>query len=204
MTQRAVADLAYRWEPSVGRWRERATGRFVPPATVRNGLEGVIEATEVRMVGLTERLLAHTISLRDWQLGMAGLAKQLHLVSALAAGGDSLTPQQRGLLGSQVKRQYQFIDQMAQEIASGKQKLDGTLRTRTRQYAQAGRGTWEAIRGQGERELGRKEERNILHRADHCAECVALTARGWVPIGTLPAIGSRQCRGNDRCTKEYR
>lgn len=51
--------------------------------------------------------------------------------------------------------------------------------------------------------LGYAWERNILGDAEHCAECVEATLRGWVPIGTLPRIGARLCMVNCRCTMRF-
>ena len=49
------------------------------------------------------------------------------------------------------------------------------------------------------------EEIRELGSADHCDQCIALAALGWVPFGTLPPIGSdTYCGENCQCTKRVR
>jgi hypothetical protein len=48
------------------------------------------------------------------------------------------------------------------------------------------------------------EERLVLGDAEHCQGCIDDNARGFVPIGTLAPIGSRECRQNCRCHFSYR
>ena len=45
------------------------------------------------------------------------------------------------------------------------------------------------------------EERRFLGGAEHCDDCLALAAEGWVEVGTLPPIGQGTVCGNYcRCT----
>jgi len=40
-----------------------------------------------------------------------------------------------------------------------------------------------------------------LGAAEHCPDCLALAAQGWVPVGTLPPIGTEtQCGDSCKCT----
>ncbi len=49
------------------------------------------------------------------------------------------------------------------------------------------------------------EEIRELGSADHCDQCVALAALGWVPFGSLPAIGTDTwCGDNCHCTIKVR
>lgn len=48
------------------------------------------------------------------------------------------------------------------------------------------------------------EEHLVLGDAEHCEQCLADNARGFVPIGTLGPIGSRECRTNCACRFVYR
>lgn len=47
-------------------------------------------------------------------------------------------------------------------------------------------------------------ERNILGPGEHCPECVALTALGWRPQGSMPRPGRRLCKKNCKCKIELR
>lgn len=48
------------------------------------------------------------------------------------------------------------------------------------------------------------QEHLELADVEHCDECIADNARGFVPIGTLRPIGSRTCRQNCACKFLYR
>jgi hypothetical protein len=50
------------------------------------------------------------------------------------------------------------------------------------------------------------EERRILEEdAKHCRQCPEYSERGWVPVGTLPAIGKDcDCTGQCRCHFVFR
>lgn len=87
--------------------------------------------------------------------------------------------------------------------------LAGRIIARAKQYAQAARGTYEAVRGRVAELAGYDEEMRVLHGSDHCSTsgtipgCPSLSGR-WVPIGTLPRIGRAVCRSNCRCTFRFR
>lgn len=50
-----------------------------------------------------------------------------------------------------------------------------------------------------------KVERLIMGvpKTEHCDECPADAAKGWVPIGTLKPIGARQCENHCLCHYQY-
>ena len=118
-------------------------------------------------------------------------------------GRDAMTPERWGLVGSLVRQQYAYARRFADDVAAGRQRQNGTMDARARLYGQAGRATYELIRRRESAGAGFGYERNVLHAADHCAQCVAEAGRGWVPIGTLTPVGQRTCRTQCRCTLAY-
>lgn len=114
-----------------------------------------------------------------------------------------MSPADYGRLGPRLKEQYKYLGKFAKEIEKGL-PLDGRFMQRMKLYSQSGRVSFDAIQRAEMIKRGMREERNILHKADHCRDCLEETAKGWVPIGTLTLIGHRQCRSNDRCSKEFR
>lgn len=49
------------------------------------------------------------------------------------------------------------------------------------------------------------QEHRVLGIAEHCEDCVTYSAMGWMPVGSLPAIGDQSaCRQNCYCYFEYR
>ena len=86
--------------------------------------------------------------------------------------------------------------------------LAGRIIARAKQYAQAARGTYEAVRGRVAELAGYDEEMRVLHGSDHCDEsdrpgCPQLAGH-WAPIGTLPRIGAATCRRHCRCSFRFR
>jgi hypothetical protein len=182
-----VADL--RWNDQAGRFTDSA-GRFVSEARVRVVVDAVADQASARMAAASE---------------MQNTIKVSHLAaSVLAHGGESqMSFSHYGSAGRAIRDQYQYLKGMAADIAAGRQPLNGGLTARARQYGQAARVAFEREYGRDQQGRGYQFERNVLGAADHCALCPELTARGWVPIGSLPPVGSRPCRAQDRCSIRY-
>lgn len=184
------------------------TGRFVSNAAVRDSLEQVIEQGAINMRYLSEQLVNGEISLANWQRGMMEQIKLSHNAGgALANGGwAQMSQSDWGFAGSKIKKQYEFLDKFANQIANGKQELNGQVIFRADLYGQAPRGTYEAQRQRLEVANGMEEERRILEVSDgaNCAGCLEQAGLGWQPIGTLGMIGSQECNNNCRCEFTYR
>lgn len=193
--------VSIRYDVSAGRYRG-ANGRFLADSTVRDLVDAVADVASDRMAALSQQLLDGSLSLADWQTAMMSEIKLAHLSTGVMASGgfEQMSPARYGFLGRTIRDEYAFLRDFAQQIQSGAQTLDGRLVARARQYGQASRVTFETVRARDDRNRGLTEERNVLHPARHCDECRALSAMGWVPIGTLPPIGSRECMASDRCT----
>jgi hypothetical protein len=107
-------------------------------------------------------------------------------------------------VGAIVRFHYGRLQRFAEQISQGL-PLDGRALARVRMYAHAGRQTYHAIETQVVFAAGFTEELNVLHpTAEHCAQCVELAAKGYVPLGTHPRIGTRTCLTADQCHMEYR
>lgn len=195
----------YRWNETAGQYIN-AAGRFVPRAEVRLALDGFLEGATNEARALAEQLRAGQVSLAEWQTAMMRQVKQVHLAAAAAEQGGwaQLTQADYGRVGQVVRAQYGYLDDFAGEIASGRQRLDGTLARRAQLYTQAGRGTFHQFERLSMLAQGVGQERRRLAPADHCQDCVEYAAQGWQAIGSLPPIGDSQCRQNCLCTFEYR
>lgn len=183
-----------------------ARGRFLSAREVREALDTALQAGTGRTRDLAVALRERRISLADWHVGMMRELKTAHLYGAAAARGgwQNMTPADYGRVGQQVRKQYEYLRGFGADILSGKQPLDGTLLSRAELYGQSGRVTYHAVEQREMVVRGRTEERNVRHPADSCPGCLAETARGWVAVGSLRPVGSRDCRTRDRCTIEYR
>lgn len=160
------------------------------------------------IAALADQLRARQLSLTEWERRMRVEVKSIHLYSAMAAKGGraQLTAQDFGRIGAAVKRQYRYLSRFANEIATGQQPLDGRAVRRSKMYAQAGRGSYEATRERLLASKGFDLERNVLNpAAEHCVgdnSCDEQTKLGWVKRGTLVKINARRCLTECHCQIE--
>jgi hypothetical protein len=196
----------YLWNERAAQYTNRKTGRFVSRQAIRDQLDKVIDASSQVMRAISQQLRDGDIGLAEWQIQMMQQIKTTHLAGgAMQRGGwQQMTQADFGRVGQIVRNEYAFLRDFAEQIASGEQKLDGTLTRRAGLYGQQGRPTYLAFWDSTAAQRGFDEERSILNPAEHCTECVSEAAKGFQPIGQMIPIGSRICRSNDRCDKEFR
>lgn len=196
----------YVWDERGRRYRSAATGRFVAWQQVRGELDSVVKAAAGDMRLVSESLQAGRISLAEWQTQMMKLTKITHSAAGMFSKGGWAQMSQAGWgrVGGIVKREYEFLRNFAKDIASGKQKLDGTFLRRAMLYGNQGRPTYYRFTNATMQDRGFDEERSRLNPADHCSECVDQDALGWQPIGRMVPIGRRICQSNCQCSVEYR
>lgn len=202
------------WDPVTARYRDRKTGRFLARATVREILDDVLERAGASVMALTQDLRAGRITLSAWQVHMADQVKSAAITQvALAKGGfDQLTQADYGRIGRWLGQglgkspgQYHLLRNFAQQVANGKQPLDGRAIVRSRMYMQAPRTLYHEAEREGMAVRGFDEERNVLESgASHCEGCLTEDGRGWVPVGELVRVGQRDCLANDKCRIDYR
>jgi hypothetical protein len=198
----------YGWNPFANRYVNLDTGRFVSSTAVRNALEDVMEVSAINMNTLSQQLVNGEVSLADWQRGMMQQVKLSHTAAAASANGGfaQMTQSDWGFAGSLIRKQYDYLNNFAGQIANGEQGLNGQVIVRADLYGQAARGTFEAQRQRLEVSNGMEEERRILEIKDgaNCEGCIEQAELGWQPIGTLDPIGAEECLTNCRCEFEYR
>jgi uncharacterized heparinase superfamily protein len=103
-----------------------------------------------------------------------------------------------------IRVQLDYLRRFADQIRTGVQRLDGTLRRRAELYVLSARPVYESVRLKVDTELGKSEERNILSDSEHCDGCQAEADREWVGIGELVPIGERDCLSRCNCRIERR
>ena len=198
--------MPYRWEPSTGasgRYRDER-GRFVASSTVRRELDRYLDNSDPAKA-LAEALRGRQVSLADWEVAMRRHVKNTHLNAiALERGGwANMTPADYGRAGQIIREQYGYLKGFAADIASGKQRLDGTLGVRAKLYTQAGRESFYRSK-QANLAAGVDMVRSVRHARDSCVECVSLDGK-WFRVGdpTYKLPGQRICTKNCRCSEEY-
>lgn len=203
MASRRIPGLTeYVFDIPSDRYREVSTGRYVAWSQVRQQIDKVLDSRSSVMQGLTRDLSNGKISLETWLRSMAQEIKTSHLLASIAANGgiERMTFADYGKVGAQIKKQYKYLRNFGKQIESGDQKLDGRAVVRSGLYAQSARGEYEQIR----RHHHGGEERRVLHARESCNDCISYAARGWQPVGSLPAIGESECGVHCRCTFEFR
>jgi hypothetical protein len=195
--------MAYTWDGRRGRYLD--DGDLVPADAVRAALRTVVTDSADRLAVLAERFRDGRLDVIAWREAVRQELRTSYGVAAsLAQGGvRQMGPSERGVLSGVLREQYGWLDQFALDATTGRvdPQSDAFL-ARARLYAGQAHQTYEVFARRGAEGRGHTQERNVLGTADHCAECQALTARGWVPLGSLPLPGSRTCLGNCACTLE--
>ena len=207
-----MPDFAYVWDGRLrggaGGYRNAQTGRIVGNMEARDVLDKTIQAAKgSESTRLMELLRGGNISLADWQVGMRDVIKNTHISAMLAQRGgvQNVTQSDYGRVGQIIREQYKFLDNFAQEIASGKQPLDGRALFRAQMYQDAGIDTFETFSTIYHGAAGFDQERSVLDpQARHCKDCIDQDAKGWQTTGNMIPIGKRQCNVNDRCTHLFR
>jgi hypothetical protein len=182
---------------------------IVPSKVVRGALDVALDSAAEDVADITTSLRDGDIRLQRWQREMMNHIKNANMNAAsLAKGGyGQMGPEDWGRVGGRVQREYEYLRDFAEQIDEGNVPLDGRAVNRAKMYVQGSRQTYHRTERLEMQKRGYNQEKNILGVAEHCPECVALTTRGdegWVPIGTLPEIGTRQCLGNCKCQIIYR
>jgi hypothetical protein len=166
--------MPYRWEPNAGasgRYRDER-GRFVASSTVRRELDRYLDTADPAKA-LAEALRGRQLSVADWEVAMRRHVKNTHLNAiALERGGwANMTPADYGRAGQIIREQYGYLRGFANDIASGKQRLDGTLGVRAKLYTGAGRSTFYASK-RANRRPEVTHVRSIRSARDSCVQCV--------------------------------
>lgn len=196
------------WDTRSARYKDPATGQFVGRQAVKDAVEQVIDGARQELQSHTRRLAAGVVDLPTWQVECAQTLRALHLASAVIGKGGraQMTPADYGRIGARTKDQYGFLARFAGEIHSGAVDLanEPLALRRIGLYADAAHATYEqSSRDSAATSAILTWERNVLGSADHCVECLAATASGRVPIGTLPLPGQRICKQGCKCHLVY-
>lgn len=190
----------FRWNEAAQRYIDQ-NGNFVSQERIRGELDLVMDGISVLMGELGSELLDGSISLAKYKLEMMKLIKQSHIIGASmnAGGWFQMTQSDWGKVGNIIKKEYGYLQNFVSDIASGTQQFNGHVRRISRLFGQKGRLTYYDYAKSKRILEGFDLEASELTPADHCEECVAEAARGFVKMGTLKPIGERICRSNCKC-----
>jgi hypothetical protein len=195
----------FRWNAKARRYIA-PNGNFVKVERIRGALDAFITGTVDSIEILSNRLVAGEIPLAQWHSEMLLHVKNVNLAGgALESGGwYNLSAADFGKMGNKIKGEYGFLQNFAEEIASGKQKLNGGLTNRAKLYGEQGRVTYYDFATTSAKRDGFVEERSFLTPSESCETCISEAKRGYVRIGELIPIGSRDCLSRCNCFMKYR
>lgn len=178
-------------------------GETVSDDELNGWIHQTVDKAMDRIEQLSRRYVAGEINHAEWVIDFkAEIKKGLRGMAHLANGGE-LDPRTLGALGAAVREQYKFLDRFASAVENGDVKLGPGLIARSKMYADGFWGQYQNFQRLREEEAGMAYERLVLGAAQHCPECQHDANRGFVKIGTLKPLGSRQCLSRCRCHFEY-
>jgi hypothetical protein len=205
MAESRVASTDFTWSHPARRYRDAASGRFVPQGQVHDALDAVLDGAAGRARDAAARLASGQITVAQWQREMTAVVKDSQLAGTAVGGGGwhQLSAADHSWAEQRIREQLDYLRGFADQLDSGVQCLDGTLEARAAMYGNAGRATQREMDRRLNAQAGQQFERRALGPADHCPDCLDAAARDWQPIGTLPRIGNSACATNCRCVFEF-
>lgn len=197
-----------RWEYDrrVQRYRDKATGRFLGESALHNLIRQNQNQMGKAAQQVARELVNGKTTVGQFALQMRKVLKELHIGNYLLGRGGtkSLKASDYGKIGGILSREYAYLRGLCRDLALGK-VTSGQFLQRLGLFVSQSRNTYEYARRESHQAAGFMYERRVRHALESCAECIAYAARGWQPIGTLPAIGTAcSCRANCKCSFEYR
>ena len=126
-------------------------------------------------------------------LGAYGLGK---------GGREQISASDVAFLQSRLRNQFTFLRGFGEAILQAT-LTPNQIRARAGYYASdSAIGYTEGFRS-GYQAAGWRWELNVLSAVEHCPGCLDAAAQGWQPIGTLPPLGTRECRFNEQCSWQF-
>jgi len=128
-----MPDPTWAYDPRTHNYRRN--GRFVAFSVIKNVALQTASASGDMIENLCMQLVNDQLRLDHWQNLMRDAIKNEHLAQYMAGRGgrDQMTYRDYGILGAILKEQYRFLDNFANDIATGNMKA-GQIITRARMY----------------------------------------------------------------------
>jgi len=128
----------------------------------------------------------------------------------VANGGKPIDENQKRILTGLLLLYFLRLNRFAEGINSGLTPFSEAILSRVGMYGLNNKSIWENWRYEAARALGYAEARRIPGPTEHCQNsatrpgCDELIQRGWMPISTMPILGSCTCLSNCQCRLEFR
>jgi hypothetical protein len=195
--------VLYYFDESLRRYR-RTNGRYVSDAEIESIAKKLEDESFATLDKSLADLKSEKIKLRQWAEDTQTRLEILHQQNFLLGRGGvaSMTQADRDALSRRIKEQLDFFDRFVTQLEAGVVS-EREQRARARLYIRAA--SQSRLIASRRVPAGENQERRVLADVIHCRSCEAFAARGWVPVGTLPDIGTDcECGSNCRCRFEWR
>jgi len=190
----------------------RKGGRVVTRNDLRLYVRRVSNATRNDMRKETAQLIAGAIILSVWYYRMQSMMKALYSTIWLLSIGGILFDDnaQRNLFYALVLAQFQFLNNFAMQLSTGRKPMGQRAVIRAGMYGEWGNGEHQNIKLEIDILDGKQEGRRVLgDNENHCYDsalpgCIELASIGWLPIRQVTPIGLATCLSNCHCSIETR
>lgn len=173
--QKAEGVSLWTWDNALHQYRGR-DGRFLSIAQAVALRDEFNDRYKERLGDIHHRLFDKEISIQQWEIEMRDNIKTVFVAQyMLGRGGrDSMTQSDYGRLGLMLRKQYGFLRNFAQEIASGRYTVNGigAVAARANMYIEASSQAFERGKAEG---------------------------YGLPRLSQYPGDGNTQCKANCRC-----
>ena len=180
-------------------------GKQVPLPEVLKLIERLEVMTKRQMKRIATQYTAKSSSLTEFEIQMATVLRQSHLLAAgVARGGKAyMTPKSWGTAGQKIKEQYQYLSRFERAIKNGKVS-DAQLVYRAQLYASSIRTAYLQQSHDEQKQVdGQRKGRRLLNAAESCSGCIGEADREWIPIDEMTPIGAFSCGQFCLCELEY-
>lgn len=193
---------------------DAVTGAYLDLSGVKPSQELILEAMEGRIADSKQRITAAYQAAINGQMSavdaqalaiteLRNINVQLY---ALGRGGfASMTPADYTQASQLLQTELQYFRDFSNQMIAG-ELSQAQIEARLNQY---GNHAWQQFwtgKTEAMERAGMSESRRIaVDDGGTCDDCRYYEAQGWQKIGTLPHPGQQSvCRGNCRCTEEFR
>jgi hypothetical protein len=203
-----MPDIPYVWDDVSKRYRDVATGRFVPQTQVMEWLRQSITSTQTVVDAFAGYVADGSLGAAEFGQIMREQIKAEYIRQYLVGiGGEAqMTAANWGSVGGMLTEQYKYLDKFIAEIASGNLTAEQIM-ARAEMYINSAHEAWERAKYDNAKELDMDLEGWFVDSAlENCPDCLGFQSEGWQPIGhfPFPGAGDTQCLTNCGCRVVYK
>lgn len=202
-----VLGALFFWDVTRGTWVNRSSGQALDVQGYYRYIDILASSQKVRMGAMYRAFLRGAINGGQMFDVMARELRRVHLQSAaMGVGGfDRLAADDLQRVGSFLRDELGYLRGWVNDTTV-ERITEAEARRRLDMYSNHVQSTFFEAHTEAKRSAGYTEmRRHAVNDHVTCSDCAGYDARGWQPIGTLPAPGiACQCLSNCRCEIEYR